>query len=153
CLLPREWSRRREHEPMTTQLRTGMEFGGYHLVRMVSRTHFSEVFVAEEVRLGREIALKVLDPDHVEDEEFRERFVREARIVSRLHHRNVIPIYNAGPIDDRLFISMHYVDGPDLARVLKERGRLTPEQTVVLLRQAGRALDAAHRADLVHRDV
>ena len=74
-------------------------------------------------------------------------------MAASLNHPNVIPIYDSGPVDDLLYISMRYVSGADLRRVLKATGRLAPEMALPLIAQTGRALDAAHRAGLVHRDV
>jgi serine/threonine-protein kinase len=131
----------------------GTEFAGYRLNAVISRTNMSVVYTAEHPRLGHAIALKVLAPDLATNDRFRERFVSESRMAAGVRHPNVIPIYDAGPCDGLLYIAMLYVAGADLRAILKERGRLSPAQTVLLLGQAGRGLDAAHRQNLVHRDV
>ena len=135
-------------EPMV-----GTEFAGYRLNAVISRTNMSVVYLAEHPRLGHAIALKVLAPELSTNDRFRERFVSESRIAAGLRHPNVIPIYDAGPCDGLLYIAMLHVSGADLRAILRERGRLSPEQALLLLGQAGRGLDAAHRQDLVHRDV
>ena len=135
-------------EPMV-----GTEFAGYRLNAVISRTNMSVVYLAEHPRLGHAIALKVLAPELSTNDRFRERFVSESRIAAGLRHPNVIPIYDAGPCDGLLYIAMLHVSGADLRAVLRARGRLSPEQALLLLGQAGRGLDAAHRQDLVHRDV
>ena len=138
---------------MPTEPMVGTEFAGYRLNAVISRTNMSVVYTAEHPRLGHAIALKVLAPDLATNDRFRERFVSESRMAAGIHHPNVIPIYDAGPSDGLLYIAMLYVAGADLRAILKERGRLSPEQAVLLLGQAGRGLDAAHRQSLVHRDV
>lgn len=138
---------------MPTEPMVGTEFAGYRLNSVISRTNMSVVYTAEHPRLGHAIALKVLSPDLAMNDRFRERFVSESRIAAGIRHPNVIPIYDAGPCDGLLYIAMLYVAGADLRAILRERGRLSPDQAVLLLSQAGRGLDAAHRQDLVHRDV
>jgi hypothetical protein len=113
----------------------------------------SVVFEAENLRLGSTVALKVLAPELSEDDVFRARFLKESRIAASLSHPNVIPIYDTGPHEELLYIAMRYVDGSDLRNVLSTRERISPEQALLLISQAGRALDAAHRHGLVHRDV
>jgi non-specific serine/threonine protein kinase len=113
----------------------------------------SVVYEAENPRLGSTVALKVLAPELATNDLFRARFLRESRIAASLNHPNVIPIYDMGAHDDLLFIAMRYVVGADLRAVLKAKRVLTPDQALLLIGQAGRALDAAHRNGLVHRDV
>jgi serine/threonine-protein kinase len=113
----------------------------------------SVVYQAEHPRLSSTVALKVLAPELAMDDVFRARFLQESRIAASVNHPNVIPIYDMGPCDELLYIAMRYVAGADLRTVLKQRGHLSPSQTLLLMGQAGRALDAAHRHRLVHRDV
>jgi serine/threonine-protein kinase len=113
----------------------------------------SVVYKAEHPRLGNLVALKVLAPELATDDVFRARFLEESRIAASLNHPNVIPIFDMGPWDDLLYIAMRYVAGSDLRAVLKTCHVLGPDQAVLLIGQAGRALDAAHRQGLVHRDV
>jgi eukaryotic-like serine/threonine-protein kinase len=131
----------------------GEEFAGYRLVSVLGRGGMSIVFRAENPRLGNVIALKVLDPALASDDVFRTRFLEESRIAASMNHPNVIPIHDMGSSDGLLYIAMRCVMGTDLRQMLKKRGRLPAETAVFLLEQAARALDAAHRRGLVHRDV
>lgn len=99
------------------------------------------------------VALKLLDAAAVHDERFRRRFLREAELAAGLHHPHIVPTLAAGEDEGRLFLAMDYIDGTDLRGLLREEGRLDPERAVTLLEQVAAALDAAHAAGLVHRDV
>ena len=138
---------------MVTLPMVGDELAGYRLRGVLGRGGMSVVYEAENPRLGSTVALKVLAPELATNDLFRARFLRESRIAASLNHPNVIPIYDMGAHDDLLFIAMRYVVGADLRVVLKAKRVLTPDQALLLIGQAGRALDAAHRNGLVHRDV
>jgi serine/threonine protein kinase len=131
----------------------GDEFAGYRLRAVVGRGGMSVVYQAENPRLGSVVALKVLAPEIATDDVFRARFLEESRIAASLNHPNVIPIYDMGPSDDLLYIAMRYVAGTDLRALLKKQAPLPPGDAIFLTGQAARALDAAHRKGLVHRDV
>jgi serine/threonine protein kinase len=133
--------------------RVGEDFAGYRLRAVLGRGGMSVVFQAENPRLGSVVALKVLAPELATDDVFRARFLQESRLAASLNHPNVIPIYDTGPCEDLLYIAMRYVAGSDLRAVLKAHERIAQAQAVLLIAQAGRALDAAHRHGLVHRDV
>src|SRR4051812_38463243 len=111
------------------------------------------VFLARDEQLQRRVALKVIVPSLAADPEFRARFEREARIAATLEHPNVVPVYDVGEVDGRLFIAMRFVDGTDLASELRRAGRLPPERLARILADVCAALDGAHRVGLVHRDV
>ncbi len=131
----------------------GEELAGYQLRSVLGRGGMSVVYQAENPRLGSVVALKVLTPELAADDVFRARFLQESRIAARLNHPNVIPIYDMGQHDGLLYLAMRYVAGSDLRAVLKEQGRIAPAQALLLTGQTARALDAAHRQGLVHRDV
>jgi serine/threonine protein kinase len=131
----------------------GDDFAGYRLRAVLGRGGMSVVYQAENPRLGSVIALKVLAPELATDDAFRARFLEESRIAVLLNHPNVIPVYDMGSHQDLLYIAMRYVSGTDLRQVIKKRGRVIPATAIFLLGQAARALDAAHRRGLVHRDV
>jgi serine/threonine-protein kinase len=133
--------------------RIGNELAGYHVKSVLGRGGMSVVYLAEDPRLGRKVALKVLAPSPGYDERFRERFVRESRLAAALDHPNVIPIYEAGEADGLLFIAMRYVKGSDLETVIREEGPLELDRTGGIVSQVAAALDAAHSEGLVHRDV
>jgi hypothetical protein len=132
--------------------RVGTTFAGYRIERVLGRGGMSVVYLAEHPRLKSAVALKLLAPALAEDEAFRERLIRESRLAASLNHPNVVPVYDTGEEEGVLFISMRYVDGPDL-RALLQGGPLLLDQTVHVVAQIGAALDAAHARGLVHRDV
>jgi ABC-type transport system substrate-binding protein len=135
------------------ELAPGDVFAGYHVLSQLGEGGMGIVYLAEHIDLGRKVALKLLPPQLASDPRFRERFIRESRTAASLDHPNVIPIYEAGESDGRLFLAMRYVDGTDLARVLHDEGRLDPARAIGILKQVAGALDAAHERGLVHRDV
>jgi serine/threonine protein kinase len=133
--------------------RIGETFGEYRIDALLGRGGMGTVYVATHGRLGRRVALKLLAPELAHDEAFRARFLGESRLAASLDHPNVIPIYDANEIDGVLFLAMRYVSGPSLQALVRERGPLTVGETSRIVDQVGGALDAAHRAGLVHRDV
>jgi serine/threonine protein kinase len=139
-------------DAMASRTRIGTQVAGFRIESVLGRGGMSVVYVAEQVRLGRRVALKVLTTELAWDEQFRERFVRESQIAAAIDHPNIIPIYDAGEDDGLLYIAMRFVEGPDLKEVLK-RGLLGVGRTIFLVEQVASALDAAHAHSLVHRDV
>jgi serine/threonine-protein kinase len=125
----------------------------YRLEAVLGRGGMSVVYVAEDLRLRRKVAVKVLVPELAEDDRFRERFVRESELAASIDHPNVIPIYDAGEVDGRLYIAMRYVAGTDLKTLLRRAGALEPARAVAIVAQLAAALDVAHGRGLVHRDV
>ncbi len=111
------------------------------------------VYRAEQVRLGRPVAVKVITPGLALDPGFRERFERESRIAAAIEHPNVIPVHEAGEEDGELYITMRYVEGTDLRALITSSGRLDAQRAADVVAQVGAALDAAHARGLVHRDV
>jgi hypothetical protein len=135
------------------ELEPGDEFAGCRIEAVAGRGGMGVVYRATELSLGRPVALKLLAPDRAGDREFRERFQREWRMAASIDHPNVIPVYAAGEQDGSLYLVMRYVGGTDLHALLREQGRLAPERAAELVAQLASALDAAHAAGLVHRDV
>src|SRR6059036_2556025 len=111
------------------------------------------VYRAEHLMLGRHDALKLLAADLTADQAFRERFLHESRVAATIEHANVIPIHHAGEADGLLYLAMRYVRGSDLRKLLRERKRLEPDETMAVIEQVSSALDAAHERGLIHRDV
>jgi WD40 repeat protein len=132
--------------------RVGTEIAGYRIEALLGWGGMSVVYVAEDLRLKRKVALKLLAAGLAEDESFRERFLRESELAASIDHPNIVPIYEAGTTEDLLFIAMRYVEGRDLNERL-QRGRLDPGDAIGILAQVASALDAAHARGLVHRDV
>jgi serine/threonine protein kinase len=143
---------RRGGRVSVSDLSVGSELLGYRVEAVLGRGGMSVVYLAEDLRLRRRVALKLLAPALAGDEAFRQRFLEESELAASLDHPNVVPIYAAGEADGRLFIAMRYVEGSDLKALLRE-GPLTAERTVRLLAQVADALDFAHEQGLVHRDV
>jgi len=112
-----------------------------------------EVYRAFDTEHERLVALKRLAPHLADDPEFRTRFKQEARLAARLRNPHIITIHRFGELDGHLFIDMRYVDGFDAADLVRAIGPLVPERAVALVEQVGSALDTAHAAGLVHRDV
>jgi WD40 repeat protein/tRNA A-37 threonylcarbamoyl transferase component Bud32 len=132
--------------------RVGTELAGYRIESLLGWGGMSVVYLAEDLRLKRKVALKLLAARLAEDESFRDRFLRESELAASIDHPNIIPIYEAGATEDLLFIAMRYVEGRDLKERLR-RGPLDPPDAVGILGQVASALDAAHARGLVHRDV
>ncbi len=135
------------------ELEPGAEFAGCRIEAIAGRGGMGVVYRATELSLGRPVALKLLAPDRARDEAFRERFQRESRMAAAIDHPNVIPVYAAGEHDGSLYLVMRYVSGTDLHALLRESGALSPARAADVVAQLAAALDAAHRAGLVHRDV
>jgi serine/threonine-protein kinase len=133
--------------------REGDRLGGFLLEELVARGGMGVVFRARDEESGREVALKVLAPDLAARDGFRERFLREARVAASLVHEGLLPVESAGEDGGVLFLATRYVDGEDLAALLAREGRLAPARALELLAHVAAALDAAHEAGLVHRDV
>jgi Protein kinase domain len=138
---------------MADDPRIGTDLAGYRIEGFVGRGGMSVVYLARHMRLGRTVALKILSPELAADEAFRRRFLRESRMAATIQHPNVIPVYEADEADGELFITMPFVEGSDLAQLLRERGALEPSQALSIVGQVAGALDTAHDAGLVHRDV
>jgi serine/threonine-protein kinase len=133
--------------------RIGTEFAGYRIEALLGRGGMSVVYLAEHVRLGRRVALKLLAPMLSDDETYRDRFQRESRRAAELDHANVVPIFDAGEAEGQLFIAMRYIEGCDLKVLIGRDGSLGIGRTLYILEQAADGLDAAHARDLIHRDV
>ena len=125
---------------------------GFRVESLVGRGAMGEVYRAVD-QDGNVVALKLLDDSLAHDERFRRRFLRESQIAAGLHHPNIVPTISSGEDDGRLYLAMQYIDGEDLRDLLRREGRLDPERAVDLVAQTAAALDTAHHAGLVHRDV
>ena len=139
--------------PVAQDPRIGSEIAGYRIEGLLGRGGMGVVYLAEQVRLRRKVALKLVAPELVEDERFRARLLRESELAASIDHPNVLPVYDAAEADGVLYVAMRYVDGTDLGGLLARDGRLEPARAVALLAQVAEALDVAHERGLVHRDV
>jgi hypothetical protein len=134
-------------------LEVGTEVAGYRVASFIGRGGMAVVYRAEDLRLGRNVALKLLAPELSKNEKFQQRFMRESRLAAAIDHPNIIPIYEAGEVGGLLYIVMRYVEGSDLKQVIEREAPLDPVRVGRVLRQVAGALDAAHGRGLVHRDV
>jgi tRNA A-37 threonylcarbamoyl transferase component Bud32 len=138
---------------MARDPRIGAVIGRCRIEAEIGRGGMGVVYRAEQLRLGRLVAVKVIAPELARDPAFRERFERESRVAASIEHPNVIPVHEAGETDGELYITMRYVQGTDLRELISRSGRLEPHRAASLVAQVGAALDAAHAHGLVHRDV
>ncbi len=113
----------------------------------------SVVYRAEDLRLGRTVAVKLLAPELARNDTFRQRLVHESRVAAALDHPHIVPVFEVGETEGMLYIAMRYVQGRDLATLLARDGPLSLEIACRIALQVASALDAAHAHDLVHRDV
>ncbi len=131
----------------------GEQIAGYQIEAQIGRGGMAVVYRALDLRLGRQVALKVLAPHLGEDEAFRQRFIRESRAAAGVDHPHIIPVFEAGEADGVLFIAMRYVAYGDVRNLIDREGRLSTARTATITAQVASALDAAHARGLVHRDV
>ena len=132
---------------------TPQRIGRFLIEELVGRGGMSDVYRAFDPELKRHVALKVLSPTLGRNPDFKDRFIRESRAAATLHHPNIVPIYEAGADGDTLFIAMRLVPGRDLKTFIENEGPLSPLLASEVIRQTSDALDHAHSAGLVHRDV
>lgn len=137
---------------MTSSDRSGTTIGRYHLVRLIGRGGMGEVYEAVDTDKDRTVALKLLPAGLSGDDGFRARFMRESQTVAKLNDPHIIPIHDYGELDGHLFLDMRIVQGQDLRSVIKT-GPMHPDRTVAVIEQVAAALDTAHAAGLLHRDV
>ena len=135
------------------ELQTGSEFAGCRIEAVLGRGGMGVIYRATELRLGRPVALKLIATEQASDPDVRERFEREARMTASIEHPNVVPVYGAGEEHGHLYLVMRFVPGTDLHHLLGQEARLAPARAASIVAQVADALDAAHAAGLVHRDV
>jgi predicted ATPase len=127
--------------------------GGYTIHGVLGRGGMGVVYRATHPDRDEQVALKVIAPSAEWDETAQSRFKREIRAARAVSHRHILPVYDAGEADGRLFVAMKLVESGDLGTLLRHEGRLAPPRVIAILRQVAGALDAAHAHGLVHRDV
>lgn len=137
----------------TDEFAAGERFAGFRVLRRIGRGGMGSVYLAEDERLRRRIALKVIVPELARDKGFRRRFEAEARGAAAIQHPNVVPVLSAGVEDGHLYMAMQYVEGVNLDQALGAAGPLPPQEAGRILSSVAAGLDAAHAAGLVHRDV
>jgi Protein kinase domain len=137
---------------MAAKLSPGTIVAGFRVESSLGHGAMAEVYRACDEN-GRIVALKLLDDTLARDERFRQRFLRESQLASSLDDPHIVRTISSGEADGRLYLAMDLVDGSDLRQLLRDEGRLEPERAVALVEQVAGALDTAHAAGLVHRDV
>jgi tetratricopeptide (TPR) repeat protein len=139
--------------PTMAELAPGSTFADHVILDLAGRGGMGVVYHALHEPLNRHVALKLIAPELSADSMFRSRFQRECKAAASIHHPNVVPIYNAGEEQGRLFVSMQYIDGADLGRVLALEERLAWGRAATLVADIADGIDAAHQLGIVHRDV
>jgi hypothetical protein len=134
-------------------LSPGSTFAGYEIRSEIGRGAMGVVYLAYDAKLDREVALKVVAEHLAQDPAFRARFAQEAKAAARVEHPSVVAIYQTGEENDIPFLAMRLVRGRELSEILAERGAYDIDAAVALLRPIAAGLDAAHAANIVHRDV
>jgi len=132
---------------------TGTTLSSYHDLKMIGRGGMAEVYRAESPTSHKPVAIKVLRAALAGEEQFRKRFLREAEVVSRLEHPNIVRVMDYGSENDAYYIVMELLSGPDVSALLREEKQLSLTRTVSLLGEVAAALDYAHQNGLVHRDI
>lgn len=132
---------------------TGRQMGDYQVLRRLGRGGMADVYVAQQVSLGRQVAIKVLRADLARDGTYVERFRREARAAARLSHPNIVQVYEVGQDQQLHYIVQEYVDGKNLREKLERDGTLSAAEAVQVLAGVTQALLAASEAAIIHRDI
>ncbi|WP_104196188.1 Stk1 family PASTA domain-containing Ser/Thr kinase [Cryobacterium sp. M15] len=127
--------------------------GRYQVRSRIARGGMATVYLATDLRLERRVAIKIMHGHLADDSAFKVRFIQEARSAARLAHPNVVNVFDQGQDADMAYLVMEYLPGITLRDLLKDYGRLTPEQTLDILEAVLSGLAAAHKAGIVHRDV
>ncbi len=127
--------------------------GRYRVVGLLGRGGMGEVYRADDLKLGQPVALKFLPRNVERDAARRERFLDEVRLALRVTHPNVCRVFDIAEVDGRQFLSMEYVDGEDLASLLRRIGRLPEDKAIEIARQLCAGLAAAHDEGVLHRDL
>ncbi len=132
---------------------SGRQLGGYRLLRRLGKGAMAEVYLAEQLSLGRQVAIKVLRSHLATDATYVERFQHEARAAAQLVHANIVQIFEVGYADGWHFIAQEYVQGLNLAELIARRGTPDNARVVAIVRQVAAALHKAAEHGIVHRDI
>jgi serine/threonine protein kinase len=127
--------------------------GRYRILKRIGSGGMGTVFLAEDPQLHRTVALKVLVKSANTPANLIRRFDAEAKTAAMLRHPNIVTVFDSGDADGYLFLALEYIDGPDLEKVIRKKGRVPVERSIEVVRQIARALDHAHGLGIVHRDI
>src|SRR4051794_33822843 len=139
-------------QPMLPNLQPGATFAGYRIDSLLDRGGMGVLYKATDPALDRTIALKIIAPEHTQNETAVARFKEEAKLAASLEHPNIVPIHRGGEEDGILYLAMRYVPGTNLRHVI-DRGPMDLPRIARIVTDVSDALDAAHELGLVHRDV
>ena len=139
--------------PAGPELQSGDEFGAYRVQSLLGEGAMGSVYRARRAGDDQDVALKIIKAEFAADEQYRQRFLHEARAAATVQHPHLIGVIDAGAIAGRQFLAMHVAGGDSLATRIAENGPLDAAATARLAVEIGGALDALHAADVVHRDV
>ena len=131
----------------------GQEFDGYRIDSVLGTGGMGIVFKATQLELERQVALKVINPSLAQDESFLQRFKSEAHALAKIHHPNIVVIYNFRPSDHGFYIAMEYVSGVTLSDYIQSKGKVSWPECILLARQILSALQSTHQAEIIHRDI
>ena len=127
--------------------------GRYRVLRRLGTGGMANVYLAEDIELGRRVAIKILNDRYANDELFVERFRREAKSAAGLSHPNIVSIYDRGEAEGTYYIAMEVIEGQNLKELIRRSGRLRPAHAIAYTRQILSALRFAHRNGIIHRDI
>jgi len=125
----------------------------YEFIKLIGKGGFAEVYLAKDKLLEREVAIKILLSQHAEDSEVVERFIREARLYAKFDHKNLIPIYETGIVENNAFLVMKYINGESLKDIVDRQGSLNSDQTLKVVKGMASALTYIHGKGIIHRDI
>jgi eukaryotic-like serine/threonine-protein kinase len=127
--------------------------GRYRLTQQLRQSGFTTTYAADDIRLGRPVAIKIWEARFGQDEHFALRLVREAPVVAAVRHPTIVNIYDYGQGGSMPYLVMELVDGPDLGQILTECGPLRPTEAVRIMRDVLEGLQALHDAGIIHREI
>ena len=132
---------------------TGMTLGPYRIIEQIGRGGMASVYKAYHATMDRNVAIKVLPEEFANDPGFRERFEREAKVVARLQHTNILPVFDYGQERNISYLVMPYIPTGTLKSYMKEKGALPFDEAARIISQLSEALDYAHKQGILHRDI
>ncbi len=125
----------------------------YEFIKLIGKGGFAEVYLAKDKILERDVAIKILLPQHAGDTEVIERFIREAKLYAKFDQRNLIPIYETGIVENNAFLVMKYVNGFSLKDIIEKQGALQPDLIIKVVKGMASALTYIHGKGIIHRDI
>ena len=125
----------------------------YEFIKLIGKGGFAEVYLAKDKLLERKVAIKILLSQHTGDTEVVERFIREAKLYASFDHKNLIPIYETGKVDDNAFLVMKYVNGYSLKDIIEKEGALKTDLIMKVVKGMASALKYIHNKGIIHRDI